>query len=220
MDFEQIVTKLDDIDKKYQDALFSRTLLLNCVNKYYSELWENGWRDSYKEQSWSLSDPRLKQFSVLSAEWDKNTPLRNYFERRQALIEIDVLVAMALGLSYDDLKTIYQVQFPVLQEYDDETWYDANGSIVFTTNKGLVGVGVERKGNPKKNVLGWEDIRGELSTDGLVYQGTSENFSYIMPADKSEIYAGDEYSFVAPYTRCDRLADYKRAWDFFENKIK
>ena len=208
------------VEKKYQDALFSRTLLLNCVNKYYSELWKSGWRDSYKEQSWSLSDPRLKQFSVLSSEWDKNTPLRNYFERRQALIEIDVLVAMALGLSYDDLKTIYQVQFPVLQEYDDETWYDANGSIVFTTNKGLVGVGVERKGNPKKNVLGWEDIRGELSADGLVYQGTSENFSYIMPADKSEIYAGDEYSFVAPYTRCNRLADYKRAWDFFENKIK
>ena len=33
------------IEKKYQDALFSRTLLLNCVNKYYSELWESGWRD-------------------------------------------------------------------------------------------------------------------------------------------------------------------------------
>ena len=208
------------IEKKYQDALYSRVLLLNCVNKYYADLWRDGWHESFKTQTWSLSDHRLKAFSTLSEEWTKDTPLRNYFERRQALIEIDVLVAMALGLSFDDLKTIYQVQFPVLQEYDDETWYDANGSIVFTTNKGLAGVGVERKGNPKKNVLGWEDVRGELSDDTLMYKGTSESFSYIMPEDKSEIYAGDEYTFVAPYTRCDRLADYKRAWDLFEKTIK
>lgn len=63
----------------------------------------------------------------------------------QALVEIDVLTAMALGMTLEQLKTIYRIQFPVLQQYEADTWYDANGRIVFTTNRSLVGVGFDRK---------------------------------------------------------------------------
>lgn len=204
------------IGDKYKDALFARILMLNCVNKYYADLWTECWRESYKSENWSIEDDRLKPFSTLSSNWTASTPLRNYFERRQALIEIDVIVAMAIGLSFDDLKTVYQVQFPVLQEYDDETWYDKKGAIVFTSNKGLAGVGLVRKGNAKKKITGWEDICGELSEDGLTYKGTTDSFTYIIPADKSEIYADQEITYQAPYTRCNRIEDYKRAWKHFE----
>jgi hypothetical protein len=48
---------------------------------------------------------------------------------------------MAFGMTLEQLKTIYHIQFPVLKSYELDTWYDANGRIVFTNNRSLTGVG-------------------------------------------------------------------------------
>lgn len=203
---------------KYQSALYSRTLLLNCLTKHYADLWEEMWKEEYKQESWSIEDKRLKPFASLTEQWQWATPLRNYFERRQALVEIDVIAAMALGLSLQDLEMIYTIQFPVLQQNENDTWYDAEGKIVFTCSKGLTGVGLDRKRNAKTGMLGWEDIRGE-QIDENTYAGTSPTHTHTIDPAKSELYGGQQQTFVAPYTRCDRIADYRHAWAHFEKII-
>lgn len=60
-------------------------------------------------------------------------PLRNALDRRQALLEIDALVGIGLGIDVDELCTIYRTQFPVLLGYDRGQYiFDRNGRIVPT----------------------------------------------------------------------------------------
>lgn len=194
------------ISDMYKQELFVRILQLNCLTKIYSELWEGCWKEDYRNQTWSIDDKRLKPFSTLQKEWSWDIPLRNYFERRQALVEIDVIAAMALGLSLEDLEMIYTIQFPVLQQNENDTWYDQEGKIVFTCSKGLVGVGLDRPD--------WDRIKGTISEDGLTATGTTPTYEHTIT--KSELYQGQKQTFIAPYTKCDRIADYRRAWAHFE----
>src|SRR5699024_10626337 len=60
------------------------------------------------------------------------SPLRIDEDRRQALVEIDAIMAIATGISIDDLVTIYRTQFGVLNDYDRGEGkkayiFDANG---------------------------------------------------------------------------------------------
>lgn len=200
------------ISDKFKPALFSRTLLLNCLTKHYADLWEEMWKEDFKQEQWSIDDKRLKLFASLTEHWQWSTPLRNYFERRQALVEIDVIAAMALGLSLQDLEMIYTIQFPVLQQNENDTWYDAEGKIVFTCSKGLTGVGLDRPA--------WNAMRGNQITgaDGTIiaYEGAESQYTHTIDPRKSELYGGQQQTFIAPYNRCDRIADYRTAWAYFE----
>lgn len=206
------------IDDKYKTAMFSRVLMLNCLTKAYSDLWTEMWNEEYTKENWSIKDTRLRPFSRLEQKWNYSTPLRTYFERHQALLELDVISAMALGLSLRDLETIYSLQFPVFSQYENDTWYDNKGNIVYTKSSGLKGVGLSRKGSNGK--LGWEDIRGEKSADSMTYDGNSTPYVHTIDPAKSELYGGQQVTYYPPYTRCDRIADYRRAWAFFEKKFK
>lgn len=183
------------------NSILSRTMLLNCLTNNYSYLWNCLYVEDFKEDSWSIVDSRLKPFESLDNKWKQSTPLRNYFERRQALVEIDVITAMALGISLDELILMYNIQFPVLQQNEDDTWYDTKGNIVFTVSKGLVGVGLDR---PDWNLI--QDMQA-----GETYEHT---------ITKSELYYGDKVTYYAPFTKQDRVEDYRRAWAFFEERFK
>jgi hypothetical protein len=189
------------VEEKFKLQLFNRTLQLNCLNKYYAPLWEESWQEDFKADNWSKQDERLKPFNTLTPKWQWSTPLRNWFERRQALVEIDVITAMALSLTLEELILIYNVQFPVLQQNEDDTWYDTKGNIVFTCSKGLVGVGLDRPV--------WETIRHLKA--GETYEHT---------ITKSELYKGKKITYQAPFDKCDRVEDYKLAWEHFEKVFK
>lgn len=189
----------------WREDIVLHSLILNCLNKYYGELWSELFDITFIRQRWSKSDPRLAntKFSTLTQEWTWDTPLRTDYERRQALVEIDVLTAMALGMTLEQLKTIYRIQFPVLQSYEADTWYDANGRITFTNNRSLVGVGFDRKEfelNMKDAPAGKKFYRTFM--DDTMPGG---------PVERT-------IEYVAPFDRCDREQDYETAWKFFEEK--
>ena len=182
-----------------------RALILNCLTKYYSPFWQECWQDAFSSDSWSKQDPRLRpsRFTTLTPTWTWDTPLRTDYERRQALVEIDVLTAMALGMTLDQLKTIYRIQFPVLQQYEADTWYDANGRIVFTNNRGLTGVGFDRKE--------WENGIKGAPTGKKFYRTITDDTQPGGPVQRT-------IEYVAPFDKCDREKDYETAWAFFSQR--
>jgi hypothetical protein len=129
---------------RFRDALASRALRLNCVTDHYGDLWNDVWPRVAAAPNWSTSDTRLTEWPTASARWCRASALRNAFERRMALVEIDALAAHELGLTADELCTIYRTQFPVMREYERTTWYDRRGRVAFTTNRGISGVGLDR----------------------------------------------------------------------------
>jgi hypothetical protein len=109
------------------------------------------------------------------------------------------------GLSEDELITIYRMQFPVMQQYERDTWYDMNGRIVFTNSKGLTGVGFPRKGKGRgsSKEIGWEDIKD--MTSGTVSHTILDDTLPGRPVERT-------IAYVAPWVRCDRVEDYRVGW--------
>lgn len=190
-----------------------RTFALNCLTTHYADLWSECWDEAFRQQHWAKQDPRLPNefFSNLTPTWQRDCALRTDYERRQALVEIDVLVAQALKLTLEELITIYRVQFPVMQQYERDTWYDRNGRIVFTASKGLTGVGFPRKGSGRlaNKTTGWEDIAA--MTSGTVSRTIIDDTLPGGPVERT-------ITYEAPFDLCDRVKDYRVAWEFFEKE--
>ncbi|WP_024973840.1 Eco57I restriction-modification methylase domain-containing protein [Ralstonia pickettii] len=224
----------------------ARALALNCLTSHYAGLWEQVYDLAFADQLWSQPDnTRLPQefWQNLGSTWTRDCSLRSDYARRMALVEIDVLVAQALGLTLDELLLIYRVQFPVMRDYERDTWYDINGRIVFTNSKGLSGVGLVRKGTrgtPKIRIVtpngksregnfGWEDLWAYANADA----GDSEDVirgggklkvpdgtvvtewvtDDTLPGGPREV----ERTYVAPFVRANREDDYRIAWAAFES---
>jgi hypothetical protein len=116
-----------------QSALMLRFLRLNCITDAYSDLWRDVYRDAFASDCWTEGRTRdnRPRLEAVAPDWTVSTTLRIAEDRRQALVEIDALVALMLGVTADQLCTIYRTQFPVLYGYDHKDYaYDANGRLV------------------------------------------------------------------------------------------
>ncbi|MFF2407621.1 class I SAM-dependent DNA methyltransferase [Streptomyces sp. NPDC058092] len=110
--------------------LLIRSLRLNCLTTAYAPLWEElyhptwpGYED-WANPAWPNLAPLA---SALTPTWQYDTPLRTEYERRAALVELDALVSIWLGITADQLVAIYKSRYPVLSDYESEMYFDARG---------------------------------------------------------------------------------------------
>jgi hypothetical protein len=208
VDFRVKTTGMGHINKSMLDqlplvtgshGLFVRTLLLNCLTRHYVDLWRESFNSEFAKDGWAKQDSRLDnaRFTSLTADWSWHTPLRTDYERRQALIEIDVLVAMELGLTCKELCTIYRIQFPLLHQYERNTFYDGNGRIVYLDGDAAYGLSTpEWKRNREK-----DRIERTIEDDTLSRGKRTRTIVY-----------------EAPFNSCDREEDYRTVFAEFERR--
>jgi hypothetical protein len=209
-------------------ASLIRAVILSVVTSHFDSFWQEIFTEDFLGEHWSQpSNPRLPQdfFQNLTPHWTRHCALRTDYARRMALVEIDVLVAQALGLTLEELQLIYRIQFPVMQGYEKDTWYDIHGRIVFTNSKGLVGVGLPRSagkkdpdvtltwpdGRTETGKFGWKDVQEKRLPDGASVERTVLDDT--LPGGPHP----KKQKWVAPFATANRESDYAIAWEFFEN---
>ena len=131
--------------------------------------------------------------------WRWETPLRTQLDRRQALVELDVIVTKALGLSLDDLLLMYRVSFPTMRKYDADTFYDQNGRCVFSAKSGESYLSRQE----------WESIKD--MKEGEFKKTITETVFSDTPTERT-------ITYKAPFFKKDREADYKEAWEMLEKR--
>ncbi|MCB0323264.1 MAG: hypothetical protein KDD69_06800, partial [Bdellovibrionales bacterium] len=187
----------------YSKPVVRRTLRLNCLTDAHRYLWSEVADDRITTECFAVSSPLLSTDFELPWEdldptvWSYKTPLRTDFSRRQALLEIDVLVAMSLGLTLEELQTIYRVQFPVFRQYELADEYDQQG---------------RRLPNTARKDAGGTEVRAARAEHG---DEAPLTVSWTIDEGKQTV----TKTFYPPYERFDRESDYREAWAFFSERF-
>lgn len=174
-------------------AVLLRTLRLNCLTRAYAALWEELFDPLWNSENWSVPWPGLTSLgdpSAVKAEWTYNTPLRTEFERRAALVELDVLVALWLGITLEQLIAIFRSRYPVLADYEAGTFFDLNG----------------RKIAANHNAYG----NGQ----------TRAHFDQLMAHLDPEVNGPIPDGYVGPFYKANREAEYRQAYAVFSERLR
>ncbi|MER6782266.1 MULTISPECIES: Eco57I restriction-modification methylase domain-containing protein [unclassified Streptomyces] len=173
-------------------ALLLRSLRLNALTNHYAPLWEElfdpswGGYEDWANPGWSALMPLA---AGLGPTWEYATPLRTETERRAALVELDALVSVWLGITADQLVSIFNSRYPQLYDYEANTWFDANG----------------RKIAGNFNTYG----HGQSKQDWLEFEAHLADPSNVPPP------AG----YTAPFYKADREAEMRAAHAHFQARL-
>ncbi|WP_347958106.1 Eco57I restriction-modification methylase domain-containing protein [Gordonia aichiensis] len=189
------------VDHPAARRLLLRTLRLNCLTRDFAPLWEGLYENEFGADGWtSLFAPYTRGLAVADSEWTMQTPLRTEFERRAALVEIDALAALMLGLTAEHLALMFRAQFPVLRKYEYEMYFDADGRKIAKDHHAH---GVRQRKDDFKLLQAWMD--GSDSGDLL---------------DRYTPFEPDEDHDQPWFYKPDREAEMRAAYADFEARLR
>jgi Eco57I restriction-modification methylase len=181
--------------------LLLRTLRLNCLTRDYAPLWEELFEDIFRHDSWTSAFIHRPLLQDVTREWTMATPLRTEYDRRAALVEIDALAALMLGISADQLCAIYRAQFGVLRKYEYRMLFDAQG----------------RKIAKETHSRGWKQQPGDYELAEQWYMEHEAADGDASPDRPLPTALRDRYR--APLTKPNREAEMRAAYGEFERGL-
>lgn len=187
----------------YSRSLLLRVLRLNCLTRDYAEVWEELYESEWANDSWS--DPILERVALggIDPIWTMDTPLRRDQDRWQALVELDALAALMLGLTAEQLCAMYRTQFAVLRKYEYKMVFDAEGRKICGYHQSA---GYQQSQLQEQAKAG--DLPPEWKNLWLLYEQYEQ--------DPSSVDWRGHYT--APFTRADREMAMTRAYNFFATR--
>ena len=185
-------------------ALLLRTLRLNCLTADYQQLWEELFGNEWLADTWT--DPAFDRVQIggVGPEWTMATPLRRDQERRMALVELDAISAIMLGLTADQLCAMYRTQFAVLRKYEHAMAFDAEGrkTCKYHQSAGFRQSELQEQAKNGERGKQWKSVWSMF----LQYEEDPDSIDW-------------EGQYTAPFTRVDREAEMTRAYNEFQRRL-
>ncbi|MED7928825.1 class I SAM-dependent DNA methyltransferase [Nonomuraea sp. LP-02] len=178
------------VDHRLADALLLRTLRLNCLTTAYSDLWEELYEDAWQDETWACAWDGLPALGEVGPVWDYTTPLRSERSRRAALVELDALVAVWMGIDVDALIAMYRARFPVMNRFEEGLYFDAEG---------------------------WK-LAANHRTIGQIQR--KEHYEQLTAHLDPEINGPVPDGYTAPFYKADREAEYRQAHAVFSEWLR
>ncbi|MFE2127352.1 DNA methyltransferase family protein [Streptomyces amritsarensis] len=179
-------------DHPLASSLLLRTLRLNALTAHYAPLWAELFDPRWEGyEDWATPHwPAMKPLAAgLKPTWEYSTPLRTEYERRAALVELDALVAVWLGITADQLVAIFKSRYPQLYDFESATYFDANG----------------RK------------IAGDFNTFG--HGQTKQDYLDLLAHLEDPAATPPPVGYTAPFYKADREAEMRAAHAHFQARL-
>src|SRR5205814_1311423 len=122
--------------------------------------------------------------------WRSVSPLRSELERRAALVEIDAIVAVWLGIGIDELVAILRARYPILDDRESRMWFDAAGR------------------------------RIAADSYAFGYGQTREHFEHLMAHLEDPERNSAPEGYTAPFYKADRENEYRQAHAVFSKRLQ
>jgi hypothetical protein len=184
--------------------LMLRVLRLNCLTAEYAPLWEELYQGLWTDDNWTCEGQIHTPLGEVEPTWSSATPLRRDEERWQALVEVDALAALLLGIDVDHLCTMYRTQFAVLRKYEFKMVFDSQGRKI---------CGYHHSAGLQQSLLQEQAKDGDLPTEWKNLWNLYEQ--YVADPDPVD-WLGH---YTPPFTRVDREASMMRAYNEFERRL-
>jgi len=198
-------------DHPLDQALLLRTLRLNCLTADYAPLWEDLFEPPWTADAWT-ADPASPRGQVLARAplgevgpgWSMATPLRRGAERRMALVELDAIAAIMLGLTADQLCAMYRTQFAVLRKYEYAMAFDTEG----------------RKVCQHHQSAGYRQAQlQQEAKDGLRDKRWKSIWQMVLDEEEHPGSVDWDGQFTPSFVRPDREAEMTRAYTVFSGRM-